>query len=87
MNKGLKFSDIDSDMSKKGNKDTKNSILNLEASNTAGSQSTDSLKENLKEGIKNIESRRTRSLKTLPSISLYLAFSGWCAGWHAIFYR
>jgi hypothetical protein len=31
----------------------------------------------MKEGILDIASRRTRSLKTLPPISLYVAFSGW----------
>jgi hypothetical protein len=45
-----------------------NSILNLRASNTREDQNTHSLKENLKEGSQSIESRMTRSLKTLPSI-------------------
>ena len=48
--------------------DPNNSILNLRASNTRGNHNTRSLKENLKEGMQNIESRMTRSLKTLPSI-------------------
>ena len=42
-----------------------NSILNLRASNARGNHNTKSLKENLKERVQNIESRRTRSLKTL----------------------
>ncbi len=45
-----------------------NSILNLRASNTREDQNTHSLKKNLKEGSQSIESRMTRSLKTLPSI-------------------
>jgi hypothetical protein len=45
-----------------------NSILNLGASNIRGDHNTNSLKENLKEGMQNIESRRTRSLKKLLSI-------------------
>jgi hypothetical protein len=41
-----------------------NSILNLRASSTREDHSTHSLKENLKEGMKSIESRMARSLKT-----------------------
>jgi len=33
-----------------------------------GNQNTNRLKENLKNGIENIEGRRTRSLKALPPI-------------------
>jgi len=47
-----------------------NSILPLGASNARGNHNTHSLKENLKEGMQNIESRMTRSLKTLPSFKM-----------------
>ena len=42
-----------------------NSVLNLRASDPGESHNTHSLKENLKGGIQNIESRMIRSLKTL----------------------
>jgi hypothetical protein len=45
-----------------------NSILNPKASNTREDQNTHSLKKNLKGGSQSIESKVTRSLKTLPSI-------------------
>jgi hypothetical protein len=45
-----------------------NSVLNLRASDTREDNNTHSLKGNLKEGMQNIESRMTRSLKTLPSL-------------------
>src|SRR4030042_5859103 len=45
-----------------------NSDLNPRASDPGESHNTHSLKENLKEGMQNIESRMTRSLKTLPSM-------------------
>ena len=45
-----------------------NSVLNLRASDNRESHNTHSLKGNLKEGLQNIESRMTISLKTLPPI-------------------
>jgi hypothetical protein len=45
-----------------------NSVLNLRASAPGESHNTHSLRENLEEGMKNIESRTTRSLKMLSSV-------------------
>jgi hypothetical protein len=45
-----------------------NSVLNLRASDPGESHNTHSPKESLEEGMKNIESRMTRSLKMVPSI-------------------
>ena len=42
--------------------------LMVRASNTMGNYTTNSLMENMQGGMLNIESRRTRSLKTLPPI-------------------
>ncbi len=44
------------------------SILTLRASNTRGNRNTNSLKENLKQGRQNIESRMTKGSEELSSI-------------------
>jgi hypothetical protein len=50
------------------------SIFNLRASNTRKSHNTHGLKENLKEGMKSIESRIMISLKTVLSLLSIISF-------------